>query len=85
VGNAKDRAGGIDGVKNRSGKCVGPGEGINGLKNRSGKCEGSGGVGGVDGIKNRSGKCERLGGGGDQRLFEKKSFFKKPKTSTKHC
>ncbi len=24
-------------------------------------------------------------GGGDQRLFEKKSFFRKPKTSTKHC
>jgi hypothetical protein len=23
--------------------------------------------------------------GGDQRLFEKKSFFKKPKTSSKHC
>jgi hypothetical protein len=23
--------------------------------------------------------------GGDQRLFEKKSFLKKPKTSTKHC
>jgi hypothetical protein len=24
-------------------------------------------------------------GRGDQRLFEKKSFFKKSKTSTKHC
>jgi len=34
----------------------------------------------VDGIKNRSGKCEGPGrGGGDQRLFEKKSFFEKPK------
>jgi hypothetical protein len=47
--------------------------------------------GGLDGLKNRSGKCEgpgRPGGGGgegDQLLFEKKSFFKKPKTSTKHC
>jgi hypothetical protein len=46
------------------------------------------GRGEIDGLKNRSGKCEgpgRWGGGGDQRLFEKKSFFKKPKTSTKHC
>jgi hypothetical protein len=67
VGNAKDRPGGLDG-----------------LKNRSGKCEGSAG-GGLDGLKNRSGKCEGPGrGGGDQQLFEKKSFLKKPKTSTKH-
>ncbi len=50
--NAKDRPRGLDGVKNRSEKCEGPG---------------------------------REGGGGDQRLFEKKSFFKKSKTSTKHC
>jgi hypothetical protein len=41
---------------------------------------------GVNGVKNRSEKCEGPGrGGGDQRLFEKKSFFLKPKTSTKHC
>jgi hypothetical protein len=45
-----------------------------------------GGRGGLDGLKNQSGKCEGPGrGGGDQRLFEKKSFFKKPKISTKHC
>ncbi len=30
-------------------------------------------------------RTEARGGGGDQLLFEKKSFFKKPKTSTKHC
>ncbi len=38
----KDRAGGIDGLKNRSGKCEGLGGGLDGLKNRSGKCEGPG-------------------------------------------
>jgi len=27
VRNAKDQAGGLDGLKNRSGKCEGPGEG----------------------------------------------------------
>jgi hypothetical protein len=47
VGNAKDRPGGIDGLKNRSGKCEGPaGGGIDGLKNQSGKCEGLGQWGG---------------------------------------
>jgi hypothetical protein len=41
VGNAKDGGGGINGLKNRSGKCEGmAGGGINGLKNRSGKFEG---------------------------------------------
>ncbi len=84
MGNAKDRPGGIDGLKNRSGKCEGPVGGINGLKNQSGKCEGP--AEGLNGLENRSGKCEGPGwGGGDQQLFEKKSFFKKPKTSTKHC
>ncbi len=40
----------------------------------------AGGGGGVDGVKNRSGKCEGPGRrGGDQRLFEKKSFFKNQK------
>jgi hypothetical protein len=34
---------GIDGLKNRSGKCEGPTEGIDGLKNRSEKCEGPAG------------------------------------------
>ncbi len=38
----KDRARGIDGLKNQSGKCDGPAGGIDGLKNRSGKCEGPG-------------------------------------------
>ncbi len=33
----KDRAGGIDGLKNWSGKCEGLGWGLDGLKNRSGK------------------------------------------------
>jgi hypothetical protein len=59
VGNAKDQPTGIDGLKNRSGKCEGPAGGIDRLKNRNEKCEGPG----------------RGGGGGDQRLFEKKSFF----------
>jgi hypothetical protein len=58
----KDWAGGIDGLKNRSGKCEGLVGGIDRLKNRSGKCEGSGG--GLDGLKNRSGKCEGPGEGG---------------------
>jgi len=40
VGNAKDRAGGLDGLKNRSGKCEGLGEGVDKVKNQSGKCEG---------------------------------------------
>ncbi len=38
----KDPAGGIDRLKNRSGKCDGPAGGIDRLKNRSGKCEGPG-------------------------------------------
>ncbi len=38
----KDQArGGIDELKNRSGKCERPAGGLDGLKNRSGKCEGS--------------------------------------------
>jgi hypothetical protein len=36
----KDQPRGIDGLKNRSGKCEGPARGIDGLKNRSEKCEG---------------------------------------------
>jgi hypothetical protein len=71
--------GGIDGLKNRSGKCEGLGGGLDGLKNRSGKCEGLGG-GGVDGVNNRSGKCEGPGQGGDQRLFEKIKVFLKNQT-----
>jgi hypothetical protein len=54
----------IDGLKNRSGKCEGPGEGgIDRVKNRSGKCEGPGGI---DEVKNRSGKWEGPGGGDRQ-------------------
>jgi hypothetical protein len=65
VGNAKN--GGIDGVKNRSGKCEGPeglGGGLDELNNWSGKCEGPRGGGGVDGVKNRSEKCKGLREGG---------------------
>jgi hypothetical protein len=52
---------GTDELKNRSGKCEGPGGGgIDGLKNWSGKCEGPS-EGGVDGVENRSGKCEGPG------------------------
>jgi hypothetical protein len=34
--------GGLDGLKNRSGKCEGPGGAVDEVKNRSGKCEGPG-------------------------------------------
>jgi hypothetical protein len=40
VGNVKDRPGGLDRLKNPSGKCDGPTGGLDGLKNLSGKCEG---------------------------------------------
>jgi hypothetical protein len=76
----KDRAGGIDGLKNRSGKCEGLGRGLNGLKNRSGKCQGPGGGGGVDGVKNRSGKCEGPAQqGGTNSCLKRKVFFKNQK------
>jgi len=75
--------GGIDGLKNRSGKCEGPARGIDRLKNQSGKCEGP--TRGDRRLKEPEWEMRRTGAvGGDQRLFEKKSFFKKPKTSTKH-
>jgi hypothetical protein len=45
VRNAKDRAGGLNEIKNQSEKCEGLGGGLNEVKNRSGKCEGPG-VGG---------------------------------------
>jgi hypothetical protein len=43
--------------------------------------------GGARQVKEPEWEMQRTGvaGGGYQRLFEKKSFFKKPKTSTKHC
>ncbi len=46
--NAEDRAGGLDELKNRSGKCEGPGGGVDRVKNRSGKCEGPGRGGGTN-------------------------------------
>ncbi len=76
--NAKDRAGGLDELKNRSGKCEGLGGGVDRVKNRSGKCEGPGG--GVDRVKNRSGKCEGLGrGGGTNDCLKRKVFLKNQK------
>jgi hypothetical protein len=52
--DSKDRARGIDRLKNRSGKCEGPGEGgFDGVKNRSGKCEGPGQRGGTNGCLKR--------------------------------
>ncbi len=60
------------------------GGGLDGLKNRSGKCEGSSERGRRS--KEPEWEMRRTGArGGDRRLFEKKFFFKKPKTSTKHC
>ncbi len=57
MGNAKDRPGGINGLKNRSGKCEGP-------------------AGGDQRVKEPKWEMRRTGvvGGGDQWLFEKKSF-----------
>jgi hypothetical protein len=75
----KDRPGGIDGLKNRSGKCEGLGEGARWVKEPKWEMRRTG-RGGVNEVKNRSGKCKGPGRrGGDQRLFEKKSFFKKTK------
>ncbi len=75
----KDRPGGIDGLKNWSGKCEGLAGGrLNGLKNRSEKCEGP--AGGLDGLKNRSGKCEGLvGGGGTNGCLKIKVFLENQK------
>ncbi len=73
-----DRPGGIDGLKNRSGKCEGPGGGLDELKNRSGNCEGPGK--GVDRVKNRSGKCKGPGrGGGTNGCLKRKVFLKNQK------
>jgi hypothetical protein len=65
VGNAKDRVRGLNGLKNRNGKCKGPGGG--GRRGKEPEWE-----------MRRTGATR-----GDQRLFEKKSFFKKPKTLLK--
>jgi len=53
VENAKDRAGGLDELKNWSEKCEGPGRGVDRVKNRSGKCEGPGRGGGTNGCLKR--------------------------------
>ncbi len=50
----KDRAGGLDELKNRSGKCEGPGEGVDAIKNWSGKCEGPGRRRGTNGCLKRN-------------------------------
>jgi len=68
VGNAKDQLGGLDGLKNWSGKCEGSAKGARRVKEPEWEMRRTG----------------ARGGEGDQQLFEKKSFFKKPKTSTKH-
>jgi hypothetical protein len=59
----KDCARGLNGLKNRSEKCEGPGEGVDRVKNRSGKCEGSG----------------RPGGGGTNGCLKRKVIFKNQK------
>ncbi len=65
MGNAKDRPGGLNGLKNRSGKCKGPaGGGLDELKNRSGKWEGPTEGGGGRRGKELEWKMGRTGGGG---------------------
>jgi len=54
--------------------------GIDGLKNWRGKCEGPGRGGGRRGKEPEWEMQRTRAGRGDQRLFEKKSFKKKPKT-----
>ncbi len=67
MGNAKDRAGGLDGLKNRSGKCEGPGGG--GRRGKEPEWEmqrtRAGGGGG--------------GGGGTNGCLKKKVFLKNQK------
>jgi hypothetical protein len=48
TGTCEEKGGGVDEVKDQSGKCEGSeglGGGLDGLKNRSGKCEGPRGEG----------------------------------------
>ncbi len=65
MGNAKDRPGGINGLKNRSGKCKGSAGGNRRVKEPEWEMRRTG-RGGLDGLKNRSGKWEGPveGGGG---------------------
>ncbi len=65
MGNAKDQLGGIDGLKNRSGKCEGPVGGDRRVKEPEWEMRRTG-RGGVDGLKNRSEKCEGLARGARQ-------------------
>ncbi len=58
--------GGVDGVKNRSEQCEGPGRGARWGKEPEWAMRRTG-RGGVNGVKNWSGKCERPGGG-DRRV-----------------
>jgi hypothetical protein len=71
----KDRARGINGLKNRSGKCEGPGGGDRRVKKPKWEMRRTG-RGGLDKLKNRNGKCEGPGGGGGRRgtLQEKHVF-----------
>jgi hypothetical protein len=64
VGNAKDRPRGLDGLKNRSGKCEGLAAGLDGLKNRNGKWEGPMERGGGRQGKEPEWKMGRTGEGG---------------------
>ncbi len=54
----KDRPGGIDGLKNRSGKCEGSGGGARWVKEPEWEMQRTGRGGGVNGVKNRNGKCK---------------------------
>jgi hypothetical protein len=75
----KDRPGGIDKLKNRSGKCEGPGGGARRVKEPEWQMRRTG-RGGVDGIKNRSEKCEGPGRrGGTNGCLKRKVFFKNQK------
>ncbi len=60
MGNAKDRPGGIDGLKNRSGKCEGSARGDRRVKEPEWEMRRTGAAGG--------------GGGGGPNLFFKKKF-----------
>ncbi len=76
MGNAKDRSRGLDELKNRSGKCEGPVGGDRWVKESEWEMRRIGRGGRRD--KEPEWEMRRTGarGGGDQRLFEKKSFFK---------
>jgi hypothetical protein len=62
-GKCEGLGGGIDGLKNRSGKWEGPAEGDRRIKEPEWEMRRTG-RGGLDGLKNRSGKCKGPGEGG---------------------